>query len=61
MWKVVGIKIESAAGRQFFLQVAIEIGEEWIFFVNRSVTENFQHENFSGRGVSEPPRTQLSE
>ena len=32
-----------------------------IFFVNRSATRNFQRENFSGWGLSQPPRTQLSE
>ena len=31
------------------------------FFVNCSVTENFQHVNFSGWGPSELPQTQLSE
>ena len=33
--KVGGIKIESAAGQQFFLQVAMEIREKWKFFAIR--------------------------
>ena len=47
MWKVGGIKIESAAGRQKKMRVAMEFREKWKFFVNRSVPENFQWENFS--------------
>ena len=48
MWKVGGIKIESAAGRRFFYQREMKIREKQKIFVNRSVTENFQQENFSG-------------
>ena len=60
MWKVGGIKIERTRARNFVLQTDKEICEKQKLFVN-SITENFQRENFSGRGLSEPPRTQLSE
>ena len=61
MWKVGGIKIESAAARQKKTQVAVEFREKGKFFVNRSVPENFQWENFSGQVPTESFRTQDSE
>ena len=61
MWKVGGIKIESAAARQKKTQVAVEFREKWKFFVNRSVPENFQWENFLGQVPAESLRTQDSE
>ena len=42
----------------FFLEAAREISEKWNFFVNRSVPENFQWENFSGQVPTESLRTQ---
>ena len=57
MWKVGGIKIAW----NFFLQTHKEISEKRNFFVNPSVTENFQREHFSGRVLSEIPQTQVSE
>ena len=61
MWKVGGIKIESAAGRQIKTRAAVEFREKWKFFVNRSVPENFQWENFLGQVPTESLRTQDSE
>ena len=61
MWKVGGIKIESAAGRQKKMRVAMEFREKGKFFVNRSVPENFQWENFLGQVPTESLRTQDSE
>ena len=61
MWKVGGIKIESAAGRQKKMRVAMEFREKWNFFVNRSVPEHFQWENFLGQVPTESLRTQDSE
>ena len=61
MWKVGGIKIESAAGRQKKMRVAMEFREKWKFFVNRSVPENFQWENFLGQVPTESLCTQDSE
>ena len=43
----------------FFLEAAREISEKWNFFVNRSVPENFQWENFLGQVPTESLRTQL--
>ena len=45
----------------FFLFEDTEISEKWNFFVNRSVPENFQQENFSGQVPTESLRTQDSE
>ena len=45
----------------FFLEAAREISEKWNFFVNRSVPENFQGENFLGQVPTESLRTQDSE
>ena len=45
---------------KLFLQTDKEISEKENFFVKHSVTEIFQREHFSGRGLSEPPGTQLS-
>ena len=45
----------------FFLFEDTEISEKWNFFVNRSVPENFQRENFSGQVPTESLRTQDSE
>ena len=45
----------------FFLEAAREISEKQNFFVNRSVPENFQRENFSGQVPTESLRTQDSE
>ena len=45
----------------FFLEAAREISEKWNFFVNRSVPENFQWENFLGQVPTESLRTQDSE
>ena len=42
-------------------QVAVEFREKWKFFVNRSVPENFQWENFLGLVPTESLRTQDSE
>ena len=47
--------------RYFFLFEDTEISEKWIFFVNRSVPENFQWENFLGQVPTESLRTQDSE
>ena len=41
--------------------VAVEFREKWKFFVNRSVPENFQWENFLGQVPTESLRTQDSE
>ena len=43
------------------LEAAREISEKRNFFVNRSVPENFQRENFSGQVPTESLRTQDSE
>ena len=43
------------------LEAAREISEKWNFFVNRSVAENFQWENFSGQVPTKSLRTQDSE
>ena len=61
MWKVGGIKIESAAGRQKKTRVAMEFREKGKFFVNRSVPENFQWEIFLWQVPTESLRTQDSE
>ena len=61
MWKVGGIKIEGTRARYFFLGTEKEISETWNFLVNRSVTENFQRDFFSGRVPTESLRTQDSE
>ena len=45
----------------FFLFEDTEISEKRNFFVNRSVPENFQWENFSGQVPTESLRTQDSE
>ena len=45
----------------FFLFEDTEISEKRNFFVNRSVPENFQRENFSGQVPTESLRTQDSE
>ena len=45
----------------FFLEAAREISEKRIFFVNRSVPENFQRENFLGQVPTESLCTQDSE
>ena len=45
----------------FFLFEDTEISEKWNFFVNRSVPENFQRENFSGQVPTESLRTHDSE
>ena len=45
----------------FFFEAAREISEKWNFFVNRSVPENFEWENFSGQVPTESLRTQDSE
>ena len=45
----------------FFLEAAREISEKWNVFVNRSVPEYFQQENFSGLLPTESLRTQDSE
>ena len=42
-------------------QSKMEIREKMIFFVNRSLTKNFQCEIFSGRGLLKLPRTQISD
>ena len=47
--------------RTFFWGTDKEISEKRNFFVNRSVPENFQKENFSGQVPSESLRTQDSE
>ena len=45
-WKGRWHQIESAAGRRFFLQVAMEIREKRKFFVNRSLLENLNVTHF---------------
>ena len=45
----------------FFLFEDTEISEKRNFFVNRSVPENFQRENFSGQVPTESLHTQDSE
>ena len=50
---------QQAAG--FFYQSDMKIREKWKFFVNRSVPENFQWENFLGQVPTESLRTQDSE
>ena len=45
----------------FFLFEDTEISEKGNFFVNRSVPENFQRENFSGQVPTESLRAQDSE
>ena len=45
----------------FVLFEDTEISEKWIFFVNHTVPENFQRENFSGQVPTESLRTQDSE
>ena len=45
----------------FFFEAAREISEKWNFFVNRSVPENFQWENFLGQVPTEFLRTQDSQ
>ena len=47
--------------RYFFLFEDTEISEKQNFFVNRSVPENFQRENFPGQAPTESLRTQDSE
>ena len=49
MWKIGGIKIECAAGRQFFFTKMKWKFVKTDFFLNRSVTENFQQEIFRGK------------
>ena len=46
MWKVRGVKIDSAA--EFFYQSEMEIREKRKIFVNCPVPEKFQRENYSG-------------
>ena len=43
------------------MRAAMEFREKWKFFVNRSVPENFQWENFLGQVPTESLRTQDSE
>ena len=45
----------------FFLEAAREISEKRNFFVNRSIPENCQRENFSGQVTTDSLRTQDSE
>ena len=45
----------------FFLEAAREIIEKWNLFVNRSLPENFQWENFWGLVPTESLRTHDSE
>ena len=47
--------------RYFLLQAAREISKKRNFFVNRSIPEKFQQENFSGQVPPESLRTQDSE
>ena len=61
MWKVGGIKIESATGRQNVYQSETQNREKWKVFVNRSVTGKFQVEKISGQVPTESFRTQDSE
>ena len=42
-------------------RAVVEFREKWKFFVNRSVPENFQWENFLGQVPTESLRTQDSE
>ena len=59
MWKVSGTKIERTRARYIFL-VCVH-GKKVIFWVKRSVPENFQQENFLGLLPTESLRTQHSE
>ena len=62
MWKVVGTKIECTRARYIFLlSVHRNLKKEVIFWVKRSVPENFQQENFSGLLPTESLLTQDSE
>ena len=61
MWRVSGIKIEGTRAQYFFWGTDKEISEKRNFFVNRSVTENFQRKNFSGQVPVESLRTQASD
>ena len=47
--------------RYFFLKAVREISEKRNFFVNRSLPENFQRENFLGQVATESLRIQDSE
>ena len=51
MWKVDGIKLESAAGWQKKSCVDTQLHEKWKFFVNRFVTENFLVKIFGTRTI----------
>ena len=44
-----------------FYQSEMELCEKWKIFVNRSVAENFQCENFSGIAPCESSRPEVSE
>ena len=61
MWKVSGTKIERTRPATFFFCQDTAIREKVIFWVKRSVPENFQRENFSGLIPKESLRTQNSE
>ena len=61
MWKVGGLKIETAASRQVIFQGDTEIGKNLHFFIKRSAPENFQRENFSKGVPTESLRTHGSE
>ena len=53
------LSLQQADG--FFYQSDMKFREKWNFFVNRSVPENFQWENFLGQVPTESLRTQDSE
>ena len=57
----VASKLSPQQADGFFFQSDMKIREKGKFFVNRSVPENFQWENFLGQVPTEALRTQDSE
>ena len=61
MWKVGGTKIEGTRARYIFLVCVHGNSRKVIFWVKRSIPENFQRENLSELIPTESLRTQDSE
>ena len=61
MWMVGGTKIERTRARYIFLVCVHGNSRKLIFWVKRSIPENFQWENFSELILTESLRTQDSE
>ena len=59
--RLVASKLSPQQAGKKKMRVAMEFREKWKFFVNRSVPENFQWENFLGQVPTESLRTQDSE